>query len=321
MQRFQADPLGTGTWTGFGVGITLRRNLGAGTALRVVSSRVFVIGGQDAAGTVLSTVEEYQAQAVTLVATPHTPLPAARARFGIASILTTNQIYVIGGINAAGADQTTVLELSTGANPPAPGAPGPAGTPSGDWVTRANLSAARRGLQVSNPPGVTNFLTARSGGRDARQDAIAVWIALKVRSSNAPLAANDAAVLRGRQAFGQVGLVIPGFSCATCHGGPKWTRSTVDYAPPPSPEIGLGLGNQRVLGAELRQTVAQGPNVLINVGTFTLGGGRTNEIRANLADIWCGSGAAGPEWFQHSIAVKRSRNRSVLLQRSCTNSR
>ena len=36
-----------------------------------------------------------------------------------------------------------------------------------------------------------------------------MWIALKVRSSNAPLAANDAAVLRGRQAFGQVGLVIP----------------------------------------------------------------------------------------------------------------
>src|SRR5262249_7300996 len=99
-----------------------------------------------------------------------------------------------------------------------------------------------------------------------------------------------------RTLFGQVGLVVSGFSCATCHGGAKWTRSTVDYAPPPSPEIGLGLGNQRVIGAELRQTATQPntqavpppgqfPGVLLNVGTFTLGGGRVNEIRFNGADI------------------------------------
>src|SRR4030095_3271755 len=50
-------------------------------------------------------------------------------------------------------------------------------------------------------------------------------------------------------------------------------------------EINLGLGNERVIGAELRQTLAQGPNVLINVGTFTLGGGRQNEIRVSPADI------------------------------------
>ena len=146
----------------------MRRNHGAGTALRVVSSRVFVIGGQDAAGTVLSTVEEYTAQAVTLVATPHTSLPAARARFGIASILSTNQIYVMGGVDSTGADQTAIFELSVATNGPVAG---PAGTPSGALVTRGNLSGARSGLQVSNPPGVTNFLTARSGGRDDRQDA------------------------------------------------------------------------------------------------------------------------------------------------------
>jgi cytochrome c peroxidase len=82
-----------------------------------------------------------------------------------------------------------------------------------------------------------------------------------------------------------VGLVVQGFSCATCHGGPRWTRSTVDFVPPPSPDIGLGLGDERVIGAELRQTATQGPNVLINVGTFTLGGGRENEVRFNGADI------------------------------------
>ena len=59
---------------------------------RGVSSRIFVIGGQDAAGTVLDTVEEYLAQAVSTVLTPHTALPAPRARFGISSSLSTNQI-------------------------------------------------------------------------------------------------------------------------------------------------------------------------------------------------------------------------------------
>ena len=67
---------------------------------------------------------------------------------------------------------------------------------------------------------------------------------------------------------------------------------------PPSPEVGLGLGNERIIGAELRQTATQPntpgpvtppqfPGVLINVGTFTpnAAGGRTNEIRFNGADI------------------------------------
>jgi YVTN family beta-propeller protein len=283
VQRFQADPAGAGTWTTFNpAGLTLRRNHGAAGVLRGVSSRVFVVGGQDAGGIVLDSVEEYTAQAVAVVATPHTPLPGARARFGIAGSLSGNQVYVVGGTDAGGADQTTVLEYTVGANGLVAGPPG---TPSGNWVTRANLSAARRQLQLSNPPGVTNFLPARSSLRDARQDSITAFIALNVRSSRTPEDGNSAGPVHGRQLFGEVGLVVAGFSCATCHGGPKWTRSRVDYFPPPSPELGLGLGSERVIGAELRQTATQGPNVLINVGTFTLGGGRTNELRFNAADI------------------------------------
>jgi cytochrome c peroxidase len=131
---------------------------------------------------------------------------------------------------------------------------------------------------------VTNFLPVQSRGRDKRQDSIGVFIAAQVRASRAPVSANDAQAVLGRQLFGQVGLVTSGVSCATCHGGPKWTRSTIDYTAPPSTEINLGLGNQRVIGAELRQTVAQGPNVLNNVGTFTAAG-RQNEIRFSAADI------------------------------------
>jgi len=142
---------------------------------------------------------------------------------------------------------------------------------------------------------VTNFLPVQSTGRDPRQDAIALWIAAKVFPARAPVSGSNA---HGRQLFGQVGLVQPGFSCATCHGGVKWTRSTVDYTPPPSPDTGLPpLGNQRVIGAELRQTLAQGLNVLINVGTFTLGGGRTNEIRFSPADISQAINALGANGF------------------------
>lgn len=288
VQRFQADATGPGTWSAFSVvGLTPRRNHGVATALRGAQSRVFVIGGQDAGGTVLSTVEEYTAQAVTGMATPHTSLPSPRARFAISSSLSTNQVYVFGGVDGSGADQATVFEYTVAANGPVAGPPG---TPSGTWVTRANLSVARRGLGVNVPPGVTNFLPVQSKGRDRRQDSIAVWIARNVRAARAPVDATDTDAQAGRTLFGTVGLVIPGFSCATCHGGPKWTRSIVDYTAPPSPEVGLGLGNERVIGAELRQTATQPgtfPGVLINVGTFApnTAGGRTNEIRFNGADI------------------------------------
>src|SRR5262249_9670356 len=158
------DPAGPGVWSNFNVtGLTIRRNHGAASVLRGVAARIFVIGGQDAGGTVLDTVEEYtNATVPALVATPHTPLatpslPTPRARFGIGATKTTNQIYVMGGIDGTGADQTTVLEYSVANNPLPPGTVGPPGTPSGAWVTRGNLSVARRGLQVSTPPGVTNF--------------------------------------------------------------------------------------------------------------------------------------------------------------------
>src|SRR5207247_2324293 len=73
VQRFQPDPAGPGTWSAFTVpGLTPRRNHGAATALRGVQSRIFVIGGQDAGGTVLATVEEYAAQAVVAIG-PTTP--------------------------------------------------------------------------------------------------------------------------------------------------------------------------------------------------------------------------------------------------------
>ncbi len=286
VQRFQADPAGPGTWSTFLVaGLTARRGHGAVAVQRGVSSRVFVFGGLDGAGTVLDTVDEYLAQAVTLVATVHTSMPGPRAFFGATAVGSTNQIYAMGGIDGAGADQTSVFEYTPANNGPVAG---PTGTPSGTWVTRANLSVARSRLACSTPPPVTNLLPFRNTGRNADQDSIAVWIQQAVRPLRGNWPASDPAAVRGRALFGQVGFVVAGFSCATCHGGPKWTRSRVDYAFPPSPADNIGQGNENVIGAEVRKTATQPgtfPGVLINVGTFTLGGGRTNEVRFNAADV------------------------------------
>src|SRR5262249_51358309 len=139
VQRFLADPAGPGTWSGLAPsGLTLRRKLGAATAIRGVQSRIFGIGGHEAPGHGRADAEGDPA-----LATAHTPLPAARACFGIGSTLTTNQIYVVGGHDGGGADQSTVFEYTINTNGPTPG---PAGTPSGVWATRGNLSVARRGL-------------------------------------------------------------------------------------------------------------------------------------------------------------------------------
>ena len=297
VQRFQPDPVGPGSWSAFSVaGLTPRRNHGVATVLRGAQSRIFVIGGQDAGGTVLSSVEEYLGQAITVVATPHTSITslsvnAPRARFGIGSTLSSNQIYLFGGVDGAGADQTTILEYTPSTQGPVAGPPG---TPSGAWANRGNLPTALSGLQASTPPGVTNFLPVANTGRNTNQDAIAAFVAT-IRSAQPPVSPGDPSALAGRTLFNTVGLVIPGFSCASCHSAGKWSASTKDFNSPPSPEIGIGLGNERVIGAELRQTSTQpntagpvappqAPGVLVNVGTFTLGGGRTNEIRVNAAD-------------------------------------
>lgn len=294
VQRFQADPAGAGTWANFNVaGLTTRRNHGAAAVQRGAAARIFLIGGQNAAGTVLDTVEEYtNATVPSLVATTHTSIniggpSAPRAKFGIASSLSTNQIYVIGGVDNTGLSQSTVLEYSTVTNGPVAGPPG---TPSGAWLSRGSLGATRTGLGVSLPAGVTNFLPVENALRSFEQESINAWVAEKVRSARAPVAATDADAMAGRTLFGTVGLVIPGFSCATCHGGPKWTRSIVDYLTPPSPADNVGLGNQNVIGAELRKTSTQPgvfPGVLVNVGTFAPNsvGGRVNEIRFNAADV------------------------------------
>jgi YVTN family beta-propeller protein len=283
VMTFQANPAGLGTWaTATPAGLPALSHCGAATVLRGAASHVFLVGGLDANGTAQRTVFDYAAQTLTAVATPITQLPVALSSFGISGSLSTNQIYVIGGLDAAGIDTSTVLQLTPATNGPVAGA---LGTPSGAFAVVGNLPQARHGLAVSTPVPVTNFLPSANAGRSQAQDAIALWTALAVRPNVGLGAALPAAsVSNGRALFAQAGLTgFSGVSCATCHGGAKWTRSTVDYLGAPSPSA--LTGSEVIVGVQLARTLTQ-PQTLFEVGTFTpdAAGGRINEVRFNPAD-------------------------------------
>jgi YVTN family beta-propeller protein len=68
------------------------------------------------------------------------------------------------------------------------------------------------------------------GGSDAL-DAQTLWIFAAVRPLHQPPPIDTAAADRGRDVFGQPFF---GKSCATCHGGPKWTKSQIFHRQNPA---------------------------------------------------------------------------------------
>jgi len=296
---------GAGSWKTLAMAITPRRNLGAAAVVRgAFPYHVFAIGGRDANGAVLPTVEAYvgttsqvtPTDPTTLVATPLTQLAVPRHSFAIGA--SNNRIYLLGGIDVNGIELASTLELNPAANP-AGGTPGAPGVPSGTFTAKANLPSSRHGFGVSSATPVQNFGPVASHGRDDRQDAINLWIQHRVRALHAKNAATDPLVAEGRTLFETTGLTgVANVSCASCHGGPKWTRSTVDYVAPPS--FDLAHGDQEVAGAELRKTASQPGTlpengVLVDVGTFD--STRLHEVRVNPADVGARIVALGANGF------------------------
>ena len=117
-----------------------------------------------------------------------------------------------------------------------------------------------------------------TGGSDAL-DALNLWIET-VRAPQLPVPADLAALGRGRAVFGT--------SCASCHGGPKWTKSTIFYRDNPAFTNDPAAGGVPVdpgvtnAGAQIRSYTVNGVtlNYLENVGSFG-GIGNPLEIRAN----------------------------------------
>jgi YVTN family beta-propeller protein len=92
---------------------------------------------------------------------------------------------------------------------------------------------------------VLNAFDPPSAGRDARRDAITTYVKT-IRTPVAPEDDNDPEVQAGRGFFKKVG-------CTECHNGALWTKSRVQFTPPPPANE---VNDQQLTGQ------------LINVGTF-----------------------------------------------------
>ncbi|HVF91073.1 MAG TPA: hypothetical protein VNH22_13470 [Blastocatellia bacterium] len=80
-------------------------------------------------------------------------------------------------------------------------------------------------LANGNQDPVLNAFNPPSAGRDARRDAITEYVKT-IRSPLAPEDAADPEVQAGRKFFKKVG-------CTDCHAGPLWSKSRLQFTPPP----------------------------------------------------------------------------------------
>lgn len=116
-----------------------------------------------------------------------------------------------------------------------------------------NVSGGQGLITDGNP--VVGLTPTANTGRSADLDAIAAYTVLGIRAPVAP-AGNATQIKKGRLLFEAAG-------CHTCHGGVNWTRSRVDYTPPP------GAGESIVSGQLVR--------FLTDVGTYNPNA--FNEVR------------------------------------------
>src|SRR5262249_8654764 len=116
---------------------------------------------------------------------------------------------------------------------------------------------------VTQDPNVAAFTPLASGGRNQLKvrgipawDAMKAFVQFGIRAPLSPVSSDDPNVISGRLLFTSAGG-------ASCHGGPQWTRSRIDFTPPPT--AGLISGAQLI--GQLRK-----------VGTFDPAA--FNEVRA-----------------------------------------
>ena len=116
---------------------------------------------------------------------------------------------------------------------------------------------------------VVNLTPTTTTGRDADLDAIAAYVAFGIK---APIAKNRGrSADRGRELFARA-------NCQSCHGGPNWSRSRVDFTPPPTVPPEVITGGQLV-------------RFLTNVNTFAAAA--FNEVRPAGTNIVVANGALG----------------------------
>jgi YVTN family beta-propeller protein len=121
-----------------------------------------------------------------------------------------------------------------------------------------------------------------NAGRSTDLDAIAAYIAFGIRAPISPLRKplpfQAKQIQKGRQLFSAA-------NCQACHGGEKWSRSRVDFAPPP---LVPPAGTEVIVAGQLER-------FLRNVGTFDPNA--FNELKAQAATQVANVPANGVDGF------------------------
>jgi YVTN family beta-propeller protein len=92
-----------------------------------------------------------------------------------------------------------------------------------DFELNIRAVSGGQGL-ITDGLAVVNLTPTANTGRSAELDTIAAYIAFGIRAPVSPLRGQD--VSEGRSLFSAA-------NCQSCHGGADWTRSRVDFTPPP----------------------------------------------------------------------------------------
>jgi YVTN family beta-propeller protein len=95
---------------------------------------------------------------------------------------------------------------------------------------------------ITPDPAVTNLTPLSNAGRNqVKVRGIGAWDAIEefekfgIRAPKSPFKASDPDVKAGRSLFAAA-------NCQSCHGGPQWTNSSVNFTPPPGPEVTIVNG-------------------------------------------------------------------------------
>jgi YVTN family beta-propeller protein len=94
-----------------------------------------------------------------------------------------------------------------------------------DFERNIRLVSGGEGLIVGEPiTNVPDLTPIANTGRSADLDALCAYVAFGLR---APISPINKELVKGRKLFEAA-------NCQSCHGGSSWTRSVVDFAPPPA---------------------------------------------------------------------------------------
>jgi len=129
---------------------------------------------------------------------------------------------------------------------------------------------------ITDGAAVVNLVPTANTGRSADLDALAAYVAMGIRAPISPLRATNVGGGAPDPEIAQGRVLFTAANCQLCHGGPNWTRSRVDFIPPPVSET--------ITGGQLVR-------FLKNVGTFDPAA--FNEVRGVGTAIVTANGALG----------------------------